>query len=73
MKFGEDWTSCFGDVLNRLWTDKNFYQVVAISEPWSEFLNDVWVKNRKKKTHRINLPYSRTLSGAAKNTILHPG
>ena len=39
MKFGEDWTSSFGeeDVLNRLWMDgrmdKNLYQVVVISEP----------------------------------------
>ena len=40
MKFGEDWTSSFGeeDVLTDCGrtdgrTDKNFYQVVVISEP----------------------------------------
>ena len=44
MKFGEDWTSSFGeedvltdcgrtDAATRPRTDKNFYQVVVISEP----------------------------------------
>ena len=38
MKFGEDWTSSFGeeDVLNRLWmdarTDEDGYQVVVIHD-----------------------------------------
>ena len=36
MKFGEDWTSSFGeeDVLTDCGrTDKNFYQVAVISDP----------------------------------------
>ena len=71
MKFGEDWTSSFGeeDVLTDCGRTDGQKFLPSGGDQWAmKRVLKYFLGQKSKKTHRITLPYSRPLSGAAKNS-----
>ena len=80
MKFGEDWTSSFGeeDVLTYCGRTDGRTHGRTDGQKFLPSGGDQWAMKRvlkfflgqkSKKTHRITLPYSRPLSGAANKNL----